>query len=63
MINTSIASDFMKSLQELMEQQKRMVVGSFEAEELLTKIAFVLAPVSRIAESLVKRILEEEALK
>ncbi|KAJ3090820.1 hypothetical protein HK102_002563 [Quaeritorhiza haematococci] len=52
MIDTTIALDFMKNLQELMEEQRRMVVGNAAADDLLTKLLFVYAPVSRLAESL-----------
>ena len=52
-INSSVAADFMKTLQDLMEQQRRMVVGNSEADDFLAKLTFLMAPVSRIAESLV----------
>ncbi|KAJ3384018.1 hypothetical protein HDU92_003804 [Lobulomyces angularis] len=52
MINSSVAVDFMKTLQELMEQQRRLVVNNGDAEDLLAKITFLVAPVSRLAESL-----------
>ncbi|TPX39165.1 hypothetical protein SeMB42_g06430 [Synchytrium endobioticum] len=52
LINTRLAGDFMRSLQDLMEQSRRMVVGNAEANDLLTKLSFVFAPVSRVAESL-----------
>ncbi|TPX32831.1 hypothetical protein SmJEL517_g04161 [Synchytrium microbalum] len=52
LINTQVAGDFMRSLQDLMEQSRRMVVGNAEANDLLTKLLFVFAPVSRVAESL-----------
>ena len=57
LINSSIASDFMKTFQELNEQQRTMIVSSYEADDLLTKLMFIIAPVSRIAESLVKKRL------
>ncbi|KAI9140187.1 hypothetical protein BKA69DRAFT_538411 [Paraphysoderma sedebokerense] len=35
-----------------MEQQKKFNVGSAEAEDLLTKLVFVIAPIARLTESL-----------
>ncbi|KAJ3282187.1 hypothetical protein HK104_011050 [Borealophlyctis nickersoniae] len=52
LIHSDVALDIMRNLQELMEQQRRLVVGNSEADDLLTKLLFVFAPVSRIAESL-----------
>ncbi|KAF9576041.1 hypothetical protein EC968_000601 [Mortierella alpina] len=47
------AVDIMKSLQTLMDRQRRMAVGNAEAEDLLTKLVYVFAPVCRLAERLV----------
>ncbi|KAF9584828.1 hypothetical protein BGW38_005025, partial [Lunasporangiospora selenospora] len=44
------AVDIMKSLQTLMDKQRRMAVGNAEAEDLLTKLVYVFAPVCRLAE-------------
>lgn len=49
------AVDIMKSLQTLMDRQRRMAVGNAEAEDLLTKLVYVFAPVCRLAERLVSR--------
>ncbi|KAF9337657.1 hypothetical protein BG006_003570 [Podila minutissima] len=46
------AVDIMKSLQTLMDRQRRMAVGNAEAEDLLTKLVYVFAPVCRLAERL-----------
>ncbi|KAF9364746.1 hypothetical protein BGX34_000550 [Mortierella sp. NVP85] len=46
------AVNIMRSLQTLMDRQRRMAVGNAEAEDLLTKLVFVFAPVSRLAEHL-----------
>lgn len=47
------AVEIMKSLQTLMDRQRRMAVGNAEAEDLLTKLVYVFAPVCRLAERLV----------
>lgn len=61
-LNTTVSSiidyplkavDNMKSLQTLMDRQRRMAVGNAEAEDLLTKLVYVFAPVCRLAERLV----------
>ncbi|KAJ3217914.1 hypothetical protein HDU67_007065 [Dinochytrium kinnereticum] len=52
LIGNMRASEFMKTLQELMEAQRRTVVANANAIELLTKMIFVFAPVSRLADSL-----------
>ncbi|KAJ3181270.1 hypothetical protein HDU87_001401 [Geranomyces variabilis] len=52
MIHTTQAADLMYAFQELMEAQRRMVVGKPEVEDLLTKLQYTFAPVSRLAESL-----------
>ncbi|KAI8909868.1 hypothetical protein DFJ77DRAFT_107890 [Powellomyces hirtus] len=52
MIHTSVAADIMYAFQELMETQRRMVVGKPEVEDLLTKLQYTFSPVSRLAESL-----------
>ncbi|KAG0219966.1 hypothetical protein BGX31_011114 [Mortierella sp. GBA43] len=46
------AVDIMKSLQTLMDRQRRMAVGNAEAEDLLTKLVYVFAPMCRLAEHL-----------
>lgn len=53
MINSSVAIDIMSSLESLMDEQRRLVVGNVEADNLLAKCIYLFAPVSRIAESLV----------
>ncbi|KAJ3022022.1 hypothetical protein HKX48_007177 [Thoreauomyces humboldtii] len=52
MIHTTVAGDIMYSLQALMEEQRRAVVGKPEVEDLLTKLQYTFSPVSRLAESL-----------
>ncbi|KAJ3135736.1 hypothetical protein HDU90_003812 [Geranomyces variabilis] len=52
MIHTTQAANLMYAFQELMEAQRRMVVGKPEVEDLLTKLQYTFAPVSRLAESL-----------
>ncbi|KAI8926786.1 hypothetical protein BC831DRAFT_211999 [Entophlyctis helioformis] len=42
----------MSNLQDLMAEQRQLIVGSIDAEDLITKLLFVFAPVSRVAESL-----------
>ncbi|KAI1297543.1 hypothetical protein EDD11_007099, partial [Mortierella claussenii] len=54
------AVDIMKSLQTLMDRQRRMAVGNAEAEDLLTKLVYVFAPVCRLAERLHEQQLSEE---
>ncbi|KAG0053943.1 hypothetical protein BGZ83_000169, partial [Gryganskiella cystojenkinii] len=54
------AVDIMKSLQTLMDRQRRMAVGNAEAEDLLTKLVYVFAPVCRLAERLHEQHLTEE---
>jgi hypothetical protein len=53
MINSNVAVDIMTSLQLLMDEQRRLVVANMEADNLLAKLIYLFAPVSRIAESLV----------
>ncbi|KAF8978205.1 hypothetical protein BGZ46_006723 [Entomortierella lignicola] len=53
------AVDIMKSLQTLMDRQRRMAVGNAEAEDLLTKLVYVFAPVCRLAERLHEQRLNE----
>ncbi|KAG0081056.1 hypothetical protein BGZ92_000384, partial [Podila epicladia] len=54
------AVDIMKSLQTLMDRQRRMAVGNAEAEDLLTKLVYVFAPVCRLAERLHEQQLNED---
>ncbi|KAF9970220.1 hypothetical protein BGZ73_007102, partial [Actinomortierella ambigua] len=54
------ALEIMKRLQILMERQRRMAVGNAEAEDLLTKLVYVFAPVSRLAERLHEQQLMQE---
>ncbi|KAF9938027.1 hypothetical protein BGZ65_000575, partial [Modicella reniformis] len=54
------AVDIMKSLQTLMDRQRRMAVGNAEAEDLLTKLVYVFAPVCRLAERLHEQRLNED---
>ncbi|GJJ69241.1 serine/threonine-protein kinase RIM15 [Entomortierella parvispora] len=68
-LNTTVSSiidyplkavDNMKSLQTLMDRQRRMAVGNAEAEDLLTKLVYVFAPVCRLAERLHEQHLIED---
>lgn len=52
LVNSTLAEDFMNDLQNLMKQQRRLVVGNVDADDLLAKLTFLIAPVSRIADSL-----------
>ncbi|KAG9323371.1 hypothetical protein KVV02_007485 [Mortierella alpina] len=54
------AVDIMKSLQTLMDRQRRMAVGNAEAEDLLTKLVYVFAPVCRLAERLHEQHINED---
>ncbi|KAF8934346.1 hypothetical protein BGZ58_005774 [Dissophora ornata] len=54
------AVDIMKSLQTLMDRQRRMAVGNAEAEDLMTKLVYVFAPVCRLAERLHEQQLNED---
>ncbi|KAF9338670.1 hypothetical protein BGZ91_008234, partial [Linnemannia elongata] len=54
------AVESMKSLQTLMDRQRRMAVGNAEAEDLLTKLVYVFAPVCRLAERLHEQRLNED---
>ncbi|KAF9177830.1 hypothetical protein BGZ50_008317 [Haplosporangium sp. Z 11] len=54
------AVDIMKSLQTLMDRQRRMAVGNAEAEDLLTKLVYVFAPVCRLAERLHEQHVSED---
>ncbi|KAG0280247.1 hypothetical protein BGZ96_001616 [Linnemannia gamsii] len=54
------AVEIMKSLQTLMDRQRRMAVGNAEAEDLLTKLVYVFAPVCRLAERLHEQRLNED---
>ncbi|KAG0206964.1 hypothetical protein BGX28_001713 [Mortierella sp. GBA30] len=54
------AVDIMKSLQTLMDRQRRMAVGNAEAEDLLTKLVYVFAPVCRLAERLHEQHVNED---
>jgi hypothetical protein len=53
MINSNVAVDIMSNMQQLMEEQRRLVEGNVEADNLLAKLIYLFAPVSSIAESLV----------
>ncbi|CAG8437191.1 10667_t:CDS:10 [Ambispora gerdemannii] len=52
LIHSNIAVEIMKELQELMELQRKMAVGNADAEELLTKLVYVFADVTRAVEAL-----------
>ena len=43
----------MKELQELMKAQRNMAVGNADAEDLLTKLIYVFADVTRAVEAVV----------
>ncbi|ORY54026.1 hypothetical protein LY90DRAFT_507902 [Neocallimastix californiae] len=49
-IGTSVAIDFMKMLNELINEQKSLVVGDQEAEDFLTKLLYLFSPIVRISE-------------
>ncbi|ORX45050.1 hypothetical protein BCR36DRAFT_121041 [Piromyces finnis] len=49
-IGTSVAINFMKELNDLINEQKSLVVGDPEVEDILTKLLYVYAPVVRISE-------------
>jgi len=49
-IGTSVAIDFMKSLNDLINEQKSLIVGDPEVEDILTKLIYVYSPVVRISE-------------
>jgi serine/threonine protein kinase len=49
-IGSSVAIDFMKILNDLINEQKSLIVGDPEAEDILTKLLYVFSPVVRISE-------------
>lgn len=54
-INTKIAIDIMTTLRNIKNVQRRVMVANEEAEDLLTKVLFLFAPVTRLAASLEER--------
>ena len=54
MIDTDVASDLMKSLQTQLEFQKNLTGDHSEANDLLTKLLFIFAPLLRMTESLAR---------
>jgi hypothetical protein len=53
LLHFNVAVEIMKELQELMESQRNMAVGNADAEELLTKLVYVFADVTRAVEAVV----------
>lgn len=53
LLEFNYAVGIMKELQELMESQRKMAVGNADAEELLTKLVYVFADVTRAVEAVV----------
>ncbi|CAG8530046.1 8585_t:CDS:2 [Funneliformis caledonium] len=51
LLNFNVAVEIMKELQELMKAQRNMAVGNADAEELLTKLVYVFADVTRAVEA------------
>ncbi|CAG8441902.1 11862_t:CDS:10 [Diversispora eburnea] len=51
LLHFNVAVEIMKELQELMESQRKMAVGNADAEELLTKLVYVFADVTRAVEA------------
>ncbi|CAG8482877.1 23179_t:CDS:10 [Rhizophagus irregularis] len=51
LLHFNVAVEIMKELQELMESQRNMAVGNADAEELLTKLVYVFADVTRAVEA------------
>jgi len=49
----NVAVEIMKELQELMKAQRNMAVGNADAEDLLTKLIYVFADVTRAVEAVV----------
>jgi hypothetical protein len=54
-IGTDLLQTIMKSLQDLKEQQKRLLSGNSSISDVITKMMFVLAPLTRFAASMVMR--------
>ncbi|KAG9290882.1 hypothetical protein G9A89_011032 [Geosiphon pyriformis] len=52
LIYSNVAVEIMKELQELMESQRKMAVGNADAEELLTRLVYAFADVTRAVEAL-----------
>ncbi|CAG8601869.1 18016_t:CDS:10, partial [Acaulospora morrowiae] len=52
LLHFNVAVEIMKELQELRESQRKMAVGSADAEELLTKLTYAFADVTRAVEAL-----------
>ncbi|RHZ82277.1 hypothetical protein Glove_110g77 [Diversispora epigaea] len=51
LLHFNVAVEIMKELQELMESQRKMAVGNADAVELLTKLVYVFADVTRAVEA------------
>ncbi|CAG8691422.1 2821_t:CDS:2, partial [Cetraspora pellucida] len=51
LLHLNVAVEIMKELQELMESQRKMAVGNADAEDLLTKLIYVFADVTRAVEA------------
>ncbi|CAG8769557.1 15783_t:CDS:2, partial [Racocetra persica] len=51
LLHLNVAVEIMKELQELMEAQRKMAVGNADAEDLLTKLIYVFADVTRAVEA------------
>lgn len=55
--NSTLAVQFMKSLRDMLHEDQALAVGATDAEELLTKLIIIFAPVARLAESVVCTLL------
>ncbi|CAG8568211.1 15635_t:CDS:10, partial [Acaulospora colombiana] len=51
LLHFNVAVEIMKELQELRESQRKMAVGNADAEELLTKLTYAFADVTRAVEA------------
>lgn len=56
LINSTLAAQFMSTLNEMLSQERMLFVGNADAEELLTRLIIIFAPVARLAESLVCKL-------
>jgi len=65
LLESEVAVEIMKELQEVMETQRKMAVGNAEAEELLAKLVYNFADVTRAVEAMVSiiRVESEKAVR
>lgn len=54
LVNTSLAIEFRQAIQCFVEEQQDAVVGNADAEDLLTKLLYICAPMLRLCESFVR---------